>query len=221
MTTFRSFPHLFLPILAAVVALATGCATDGFGGASAANPNPAAWRPRLPADLAAKSGITGGRALRPDDQVEVAIHTPVGEHSGRVSDVVDPAGMITLPQVGDIKVGGLTTSDAEKVIRDAYVSGGIYQRVEITVVCKNMITEQVFYVTGATRKTGSFPWVDNLTLRRAVIQAGDVNEFGNKRVDLTRGGITTTYDLEKIDRGAVEDPKVLPGDIIKAQERWL
>jgi len=218
MTSLRAF----LPvILSAAALLMAGCVTDGFGGPSAANPNPAAWRPPVPVDLAAKSGITGGRALRPDDAVEVAIHTPVGEHSSRASDVVDPAGMITLPQVGDIKVGGLTTSDAEKVIRDAYVNGGIYQRVEITVVCKNMITEQVYYVTGSTRKTGSFPWVDNLTLRRAVIQAGDVNEFSNRKVDLTRGGITTTYDLDRIDRGLVEDPKVLPGDILKAQERWL
>lgn len=206
-------------LLIAAALLSGGCATTG--SSSAANRNPSAWRPPAPADVVANSSSVGSRPLRPDDTVEIALHIPAGKGSSTVSDVVDQFGVITLPLVGDIKVGALTTSEAEKAIASAYVDGGYYQKVDVTVVCKSMMQEQLYYVEGAVRKNGSFAWTDNLTLRRALINAGGVNDFANRKIELTRGGVTTVYSLDRIEKGAVEDPRILPGDVIKAQERWL
>ena len=119
------------------------------------------------------------------------------------------------------KVGSLTTSEAEKVIAAAYVDGGYYQKIDVTVVCQSMMQERLYYVEGSVRKNGSFTWTDNLTLRSAIINAGGLNDFANRKVNLTRGGVTTVYDYDKIERGSVEDPPIQPGDILKAQERWL
>ena len=211
---------LLAPILAAAALLAGGCVSTG-SSSSAANRNPAAWRPPAPADVVANSGSVGSRPLRPDDTVEIALHIPAGKGPGSVSDVVDQFGVVTLPLVGDIKVGSLTTSEAEKVIAAAYVDGGYYQKIDVTVVCKSMMQEQLYYVEGSVRKNGSFTWTDNLTLRRALINAGGVNDFANRKIELTRGGVTTVYSLDRIEKGSVEDPRILPGDVIKAQERWL
>ena len=65
------------------------------------------------------------------------------------------------------------------------------------------------------------PWTDGLTLRRAIIQAGDVNDFASGKIEITRNGVKTVYDLDRIARGRDEDPVVLPGDILTARERWL
>ena len=156
-----------------------------------------------------------------DDTVEVALHIPAGDKSSKVSDVVDTFGVITLPLVGDIKVGSLTTSEAEKAIAAAYVDGGYYQKIDVTVVCQSMMQERRYFVEGSVRKNGSFTWTDNLTLRSAIINAGGVNDFANRIIELTRGGVTTKYSLNQIERGTVEDPPIQPGDILKAQERWL
>jgi len=217
MTASRHNP---LPaLLAAASLLAGGCLATGSGDSSA-NRNPSAWRPPV-ADLAARTGSVGARPLRPDDTVEVALHIPAGDKSSKISDVVDTFGVITLPLVGDIKVGSLTTSEAEKTIASAYVDGGYYQKIEVTVVCQSMMQERRYFVEGAVRKNGSFTWTDNLTLRSAIINAGGVNDFANRIIELTRGGVTTKYDLNQIERGTVEDPPIQPGDILKAQERWL
>ncbi len=212
--------HVPLPafLLAAAALLAGGCASSGSG--SGPNLNPAAWRPPV-SGLAARTGSVGARPLRADDQVEVFLHVPAGDKSGKIADVVDAFGVITLPLVGDIKVGSLTTSEAEKAIASAYVDGGYYRKIDVTVVCQSMMKEQLYYVEGAVRKNGSFAWTDNLTLRSALINAGGVNDFANRKIELTRGGITTVYSLDQIESGAVADPSVLPGDILKAQERWF
>ena len=210
-------PRHALSLLAAAL-LAGGCATTGTD--VGANRNPAAWRPPV-ADLAARTGSAGARPLRADDQVEVFLHIPAGDKSSKIADVVDTFGVITLPLVGDIKVGSLTTSEAEKTIASAYVDGGYYQKIDVTVVCQSMMQERLYYVEGAVRKNGAFQWTDNLTLRSAIINAGGVNDFANRIIELTRGGVTTKYDLNQIERGTVEDPPIQPGDILKAQERWL
>jgi len=163
----------------------------------------------------------GARPLRPDDTVEVFLHIPADDKSSSISDVVDSFGVITLPLVGDIKVGSLTTSEAEKAIVAAYVDGGYYQQIDVTVVCQSMMQERLYYVEGAVKKNGSFQWTDNLTLRSAIINAGGVDDFANRVIELTRGGVTTKYNLHQIERGTVEDPPIQPGDILKAQKRWL
>jgi protein involved in polysaccharide export with SLBB domain len=215
MTAIR---HALLPLLAGAALFAGGCHTASV--ADGVNRNPAAWRPPVPADLA-RSGSVGSRPLRADDTVEIALHIPAGKQSSTVSDVVDQFGVITLPLVGDIKVGSLTTSEAEKAIVAAYIDGGYYQKIDVTVVCQSMMQERLYYVEGSVNKRGSFQWTDNLTLRSAIINAGGVNDFANRIIELTRGGVTTKYDLNQIERGTVEDPPIQPGDILKARERWL
>ena len=84
-----------------------------------------------------------------------------------------------------------------------------------------MMQERLYYVEGSVRKNGAFQWTDNLTLRSAIINAGGVNDFANRIIELTRGGVTTKYNLNQIERGTVEDPPIQPGDILKARERWL
>ena len=212
--------HLSLLLLLSV--LLTGCTlfTDAF--VTTSNPNPSAWVPVLPPDLAPRHRADA-RPLRPGDKVEITIHTNVGNGSGSSvrSDIVDQSGNVKLALVGDVHIATLTTEEAEEAIRTAYVNGGFYTALTVRVVCPDMLLEQLYYVDGETAKTGSFPARDTVTLQRAIIIAGGLTQFADGTVELRRGGVITTHDLGRISSGKAEDPRILPGDILVAQKRWF
>ena len=209
-------------VLLLLSVLLTGCTliTDTFDTPS--NPNPGAWVPVLPPELAPRSRANS-RPLRPGDKVEITIHTNVASGNGSAvrSDVVDQAGCVKLPLVENIRVATLTTEEAEEAIRSAYVNGGFYNAVTVRVVCPEMLLEQLYFVDGETHKTGSFAFRDNITLQQAIITAGGLTQFADGTVQLRRGGVITTYDLDRISSGKAEDPRLLPGDILSAQKRWF
>ena len=115
----------------------------------------------------------------------------------------------------------LEGKEAEEAIRSAYVNGGFYNAVTVRVVCPDMLLEQLYFVDGETHKTGSFSFRDNITLQQAIITAGGLTQFADGTIQLRRGGVITTYDLNRISQGKAEDPRLLPGDILSAQKRWF
>lgn len=202
-------------LVLAAAFLAGGCAEPS------AQSNPYAWRPQLPVAATLDDLATGTRPLRSDDHVTVTLHAMALDGAQRHEDIVDGAGYITLPLINDVRVGGLTTSEAEKVIADTYMKNGIYNKIAVTVVCKDMIQEQTYSVTGETSKRGLFPYKEGMTLLEAVIQAGDLTRFANGTVILTRNGVSATYDLDRIRRGKDENPPIRPRDVIEAKAKFL
>lgn len=203
------------PILSAVVLLA-GCIN-----LPAPNRNPRAWVPSLPEDVPAVA--VGERSLQQGDEVTIMLHTPSFANPMPIKDIVDSFGNVTLPNLGEVKVGGLTTSEAERKIQSDYVDGGIYLKMDVTVICVTMAqeNERTVSVTGCVMKRGSFPYKDGMTLREAIILAGDLSDFANGAVLLTRNGVTKSYNLNRIKSGREEDPPVRPRDIIEAKERMF
>lgn len=197
-----------------------GCATFDQWLKPARNVNPDAWKPPLPPD-AAQRVTSGSRPLRQDDAVDIRIRAGAATSTIEFSDIVDAFGNITLPHLGEFKVGQLTTSEAEKAIYDAYVSGGFFTSPQVTLVCPNMIQPLEFFITGAVRNRGSFPFRDGITLWQAIVAAGDMTDFAGKKVKLIRGGVTETYDIRRIKSGRSKDPHLLPRDIVEVLETWL
>ncbi|MBQ9726108.1 MAG: polysaccharide biosynthesis/export family protein [Kiritimatiellae bacterium] len=211
----KPFTVLF-PAVAAAALFAAGCVADG-----SAPSNPYAWRPQLPVTATLDDLATGNRPLRSDDRVTVTLHATALDGAQKIEDIVDGSGYITLPLLNDVRVGGLTTSEAEKVIAETYMKNGIYNKIAVTVVCQDMIQSQTYSVTGSMAKKGLFPYKEGMTLLEAVIQAGDLNKFANGTVVLTRNGVSTSYDIDKIKRGKQEDPPIRPRDIIEAKQKFL
>lgn len=210
-----------LPAALAAAALATGCA--GFGALLHGSPTvrrPDLWRPEMPVNMTLDELSTGNRPLRVDDKVKVTVIS-TADGSVQSDDVVDIAGYITLPLVGEVRVGGFTTSEAEKFIADSYRAAGIYNNLTVKVVCPDMIRQLEFYVTGAVGKRGLYPYREGMTLREAIIQAGDLGKFANGTIILTRNGVSTSYDLDRIKRQKQEDPLIRPRDVIEAKEKMF
>jgi len=209
----------YLAVVVLSTALLSGCAMVGEFLSPSPNMNPASWAPQLPVGAAPRA-TSGSRPLRQDDTVNVSVRagaaTPID-----VSDVIDSYGNITLPHIGEFRVGQLTTSEAEKAIRSAYISNGFFTSPDVTLVCPNMIQAAEYFITGAVAKKGSFAFRDGITLWQAIVAAGDVSDFAGSTVKLVRNGVTEKYDIRDIKSGKAKDPLLVPGDMIEVLESWL
>lgn len=208
-----------LPVASAAVLLASGCVDLGglFQGSPTAR-RPEFWRPEMPVAMTMDELSTGNRPLRVDDRVNVTVIS-TADGSVHSEDIVDAAGYITLPLVGEVRVGGLTTSEAEKFVADEYRNAGIYNNPTVKVVCPDMIRSLTYFMTGAVGKRGSFPYKEGMTLQEAIIEANDLSKFASGTVVIKRDGRSKTYDMDRIKSYRDEDPLIRPRDIIEAKEK--
>lgn len=199
-----------------VLLFLTGCISSD-GGLNYENPS--TWRPEIPTDVVQTTkGVA--RALRTDDTMFITI-TPGTLAPSTIEDVVDANGKVTLPLIGEFLVGGYTTSEVEKLIRDAYVDGGLYKNVTVTVVCKNVLQESVVYISGAVNRKGAIPFSDGMTLRMAIVTAGDRTPYASTEVRITRNGQISKHNISRIEDSKEIDPVLKPNDMIEVVERWL
>lgn len=213
--------RISLLVLVCLSTLFSGCFVS-FGNKDGVEyENPSAWRPQIPANSdggsVAKAAV---RTLRTDDTMVITI-IPGSLQPTTIDDIIDANGMVSLPLVGEFLIGGLTTSEAEKKIRDAYVNGGLYKDVTVTVVCKNGLHESVVYISGAVNRKGAIPFTEGMTLRMAIVTAGDRTPYASNEVRITRDGNISKHNIYRIENSKETDPVLKPNDMIEIVERWL
>lgn len=136
----------------------------------------------------------------------------------QIEDVIDGLGNISLPHVNAIRIEGLTTSEAEVAIREAYIKGEIYTDINVTVVSKN----DAFFVRGEVKREGRFELTAGLTLVQGISVAGGYTEFSNpKKVQIMRGGERLRFNVNDIYSGKAADPPIRRGDVIVVPRRWI
>ena len=215
----KSISKSVLPVACAAALFAPGCADLGaFLAGSPTVRRPEFWRPELPVSMTLDELSTGNRPLRADDQVNVTVIS-TADGSVHSEDIVDAAGYVTLPLVGEVRLGGLTTTEAEKFVADTYRNAAIYNNPTVKVVCPNMIRSLSYSVTGAVGKRGSYAYKEGMTLQEAIIEAGDLGKFANGTVVIKREGRSKSYDMDRIRSGRDVDPPIRPRDIIEAKEK--
>jgi polysaccharide export outer membrane protein len=143
------------------------------------------------------------------------LYTP--EYDATVT--VRPDGFITLPLVGEVKVSGLTISDARReIVRVATVR---LHDPDITVELKDFQKPR-FVVGGHVEKPGQFELRGRMTLLEAVAMAGGFKTSAKhsqvilfRRYDETRA-VTRVIDAKELTRPnkIVEDPTLRAGDMI-------
>ena len=175
--------------------------------------DPASWAPPVPGMTIAR-GSSAFRPLQMGDTVQITLRAGAVEPMD-VVDVVDAYGNVTLPHLGEFKVGQLTTSEAEKAVADAYVESGYFTSLNVTIVSPNMQQTPEIFVTGEVANKGNFPYRDGITLWQAIVGAGDVTPYASNKVKLVRNGVATEYDIRKIKRNVSENPVLMPGDMIE------
>jgi protein involved in polysaccharide export with SLBB domain len=184
--------------LAGLLVLA-GCGGGGGGNL------PEATAAAVPVDAA---GEPTGYTLGTGDRVRVTVF---GEPDLSGEFEVDATGKISMPLVGDVRIGGLQMRDAEKAVAQTLSQGYLANpRVNVEV-----LNYRPFYIIGEVNTPGSYPYVNGMTVLTAVALAGGYTYRAREdRVVLTRAN-----DPERREVRAAPDTPVLPGDIIRVPER--
>jgi polysaccharide biosynthesis/export protein len=152
----------------------------------------------------------GPYALDTGDTVRVTVY---GEADLTKSYVVDDTGSLALPLVGAINVRGKTTQMAAAAITAALASGYIRQ----PSVAVEIEAYRPFFIQGAVRNGGQFPYVYGMSVRAAISTAGGFSDTADrsKAIVYRRQG-------QEMVKGTVNlDFPVFPGDTIVVSERWL
>lgn len=199
----RSFLKIVGLLALAVIAGGTlGC--NIMGGAPAIPPEKA-FKP--PTEYSAPE-VAKASVFRPSDNLAIRLDSAAGreEHV----KTVDEDGNIELPYIGKLKMNGLTISQAQEVIRKAYVPR-YYNYAVVTVVLQ---TQRFIYLAGELRGSGgAVPYRDDMTIYRLIMSTGGFSEFAKKReVVLTRENKKTIVDCLKIEQNPEQDIPLLPGD---------
>jgi polysaccharide export outer membrane protein len=134
---------------------------------------------------------------------------------------VNAAGAISLPLIGPVSVGGLTSQEAEERIAARYAERYL-QNPQVSIFIKEFTTERIT-VEGAVVHPGIFPLVGQMTLLRALAVAGGFGSIANtSQVMVYRTGEgkareSLVFDVEKIRAGKAEDPAIKGDDLIVVQ----
>lgn len=127
-------------------------------------------------------------------------------------------GKITLPLVKEIRCVGMTPTELEQLLQQRFAE--FLQAPEVTVIPAE-IRSVIVTVTGGVNSPGEIPMAKPMTFVQAVAAAGGASQFARTKkafikriIDEKETRIPVDYDGLVKGKEDVEDPKLLPGDVI-------
>ena len=126
---------------------------------------------------------------------------------------IDGAGIVPLPLVENIRLGGKTLSEAENAIKAAYKPDYVKDpRVSVQV-----LNYRPFYIWGQVNAPGSYPYVNGITVLEAVVIAGGFTKRAKQdTLKVIRGN-----DSSRTEHDAMLGDVILPGDVIEVAQRYF
>jgi polysaccharide export outer membrane protein len=126
---------------------------------------------------------------------------------------VNDQGLLALPLIGQVKVGGLSLSETQDLITQKYGKDYLVNpRVNVEV-----LNYRPFFILGEVKNPGSYPYVNGISIVNAVALAGGYTPRANHdRIVVKRAS-----DPAAGEQPVREDSPVLPGDVIRVLERFF
>ncbi|MCC7096505.1 MAG: polysaccharide export protein [Thermomonas sp.] len=135
---------------------------------------------------------------------------------------VNAKGQISLPLIGTVNAGGLTTAELEALLKTRY-SENYLQNPQVSVFVKEFASQRIT-MEGALKKPGVIPISGKITLLQAIALAGGIDE----KIADPRGIVimrqvngrrmAAAYDLRMLRNGSIEDPQLYGDDIVVVEE---
>lgn len=171
---------------------------------------------------AAQDASTEPRVIRGSKVVLIFKNLPNGESANVDGEyqVSRADGTILLPFLESrMSVLGKTARQVEDMVRSAYISQKIYTDpiVIARVGHKGEELEARFVqVTGHVHAKKNLPYREGITLIQALIECGDISDHGSRKIQITRGTVTRTYDYFSARDRSI---KLMPNDVIFVPRR--
>jgi polysaccharide export outer membrane protein len=133
---------------------------------------------------------------------------------------VNENGAITFPLLGQVRIGGLSVTQAEKTIADGLRTGNFLKQPQVIIAVSQVRAHQVS-VLGLVGKPGRYPIeTAGMRLSELIATAGGVAGDGSDLIALTgtRAGkpVRMQIDIAQLVAGANtdQDPVILNGDVV-------
>jgi polysaccharide export outer membrane protein len=129
---------------------------------------------------------------------------------------VSARGSVSLPLIGDVQVGGLTTDEAQAVIEKRLIDGQFMLHPEVSVFAKEYATQGVS-VMGEVQKPGIYPMLGSHGLFDVLSMAGGTTPKSGTTVTIThRSRPHDPVQVKLVDVGKSPDAnsEILPGDTV-------
>lgn len=186
---------------------------SGVGGKTAATKASGGGRPETTAspDIEIGSG----------DLLEIAVFgAPDFSKQVRVSS----SGEVSLPLIGTVKVAGLTTGQAEKLVEKQLLNGGYFTDPHVSIFEKEYQTQGIS-VLGEVQKPGIYPMLGSRRLLDVIAAAGGTTPKAGNQVsiahrDQSRPVQTLTLKSNESD-STNNNPEVFPGDTVVVQKAGI
>jgi polysaccharide export outer membrane protein len=134
---------------------------------------------------------------------------------------VSSSGEVSLPLVGPVKVAGLTTAEAEKLLEKKLVDGGFFNDPHVSVFEKEYQTQGIS-VLGEVQKPGIYPMLGSHKLFDVISAAGGTTPKAGNQVTITRRDRSQPAEnLTLAGNGSdstKNNPDVMPGDTVVIQK---
>jgi polysaccharide export outer membrane protein len=125
------------------------------------------------------------------------VHITVFQQADLSSDArISERGTVSMPLIGEVKIGGLSQTDAAKLIATEFKKGKFLTNPQVTVALTTLRSRQVS-VLGQIAHPGRFPLDDSARLTDVIAAAGGVGPTGADVVTVIRNGQSQKVDLTK------------------------
>jgi len=126
--------------------------------------------------------------------------------------VVDSAGNLSLPLIGETPVLGKTVGEAADAIEAAYLKDNFLRTPKVSL---EITTYRPFFITGEVRLPGQYPYSAGLTVWSAFATSQGLTPRARKKVVYIRRFGDTTEKAYAL----TPELRVMPGDTIRVAER--
>lgn len=147
-------------------------------------------------------------ALGVGDRLRVIVY---GEEDLSGEFEIGSQGTINLPLIGEVPAEGNTISDLEALV-EAQLAGGYLLNPSVSI---EVLNYRPFYILGEVNAPGSYPYVNGMTVLNAVALAGGFTYRADEEdILLSRSANDAEVQVSP-------DTPILPGDIIRVEERFF
>lgn len=159
-----------------------------------------------------------GYVLDPGDLIRITVfNNPDLTLETRVPE----SGAITYPLIGDVQIGGITPSSAEKKIASALEKGGYIKKPQVNILVVEFQSKLVS-ILGGVLKPGRYPINRETTLSDLLALAGGITSEGSDLITITdKKGGRVDYDLSRLLNGqsAAQTVRIRGGETVFVNSR--
>lgn len=149
--------------------------------------------------LALSAGFAGAADIQlgAGDVLKISVY---GNPDLALETRVSEAGEITFPLVGNVALGGLSVSAAEKKLGGLLEKGGFLRKAQVNIIVTQLQSQQVS-VLGQVNRPGRYPIEGKRSLMDMLAMAGGVSQDGGDAVSVIRkrNGKTTREIVDIVD----------------------